>query len=459
MPGRDNAYALWTARAPTPYKNASLQTPHGRTIMLDLQWIRDNPEAFDHALKRRGEPPCAAAILDLDTERRSIQTTLQDLQARRNKSSKEIGQAKGAGDEARASQLQAEVAGLKGDLQDLEERQRAAAEALNERLAYLPNILADDVPDGATADDNPVLRHVGDPPSFDFDPLQHYELGERLGLMDFTTAATLSGARFVILRGALARLERALAQFMLDTHTQEHGYTEISPPLLVRDDAMYGTDKLPKFADDSFRTTDGYWLIPTSEVPLTFMAAGQLYNEAALPIRVTAWTACFRSEAGAAGTDTRGMIRQHQFYKVELVSVCHPDQSDAEQQRMTQCAETILQRLELPYRAVYLCTGDTGFGAARTYDLEVWLPGQNAYREISSCSTTRDFQARRMNARFRPDGGGGPQFVHTLNGSGVAVGRALIAVLENGQQADGSIIIPAALRPYMGGIERLEPAP
>lgn len=423
--------------------------------MLDIQWIRENPAAFDNALKRRGEPACAAEIVSLDAARRSIQTTLQDLQARRNKSSKEIGQAKGAGDEARASRLQAEVAALKGELQDHEDRARAASEALNERLAYLPNILADDVPDGAGAADNPVLRVVGDPPTFDFPPRHHYDLGEHLGLMDFTTAATLSGSRFVILRGALARLERALAQFMLDTHTQELGYTEVSPPLLVRDAAMYGTDKLPKFADDSFRTTDGYWLIPTSEVPLTYMAAGQLYDEAALPIRVTAWTACFRSEAGAAGTDTRGMIRQHQFYKVELVSVCHPDTSDAEQDRMTQCAETILQRLELPYRTMFLCSGDTGFGAARTYDLEVWLPGQNAYREISSCSTTRDFQARRMNARFRPGGGGSPRFVHTLNGSGLAVGRALIAVLENNQAADGSIAIPAVLRPYMGGLETL----
>lgn len=425
--------------------------------MFDLHWIRENPTAFDDSLRRRGEPPRADEILAIDAERRAVQTALQELQSRRNTASKAIGQAKGAGDEARASELQAEVAGLKNELQDHEARQRDTGERLNNLLSFLPNVLADDVPDGMSADDNPVLRTVGDIPTFAFEPRQHYDIGEALGLMDFNAAAAMSGARFVMLRGGLARLERALAQFMLDTHTGEFGYTEVSPPLLVRDEAMFGTDKLPKFAEDSFRTAEGYWLIPTSEVPLAYSAAGQMYAAAELPIRLTAWTACFRSEAGAAGTDTRGMIRQHQFYKVEMVSIAPPDASDAEQEYMTSCAEAVLQRLGLPYRVVKLCAGDIGFGAARTFDIEVWLPGQNTYREISSCSTTRDFQARRMNARFRPAEGESPQFVHTLNGSGVAVGRALIAVLENYQQPDGSVVVPDVLRPYMAGLEVLTP--
>jgi len=379
---------------------------------------------------------------------------LQEMQERRNAASKLIGAAMkdGRGDEAEA--LKAEVSGLKDQMETVEAEERAASSGLNDLLSGLPNVLDDDVPEGADEDDNRELRIVGSPPRFDFEPKAHFDLGEDLGLMDFETASELSGSRFVILKGALARMERALADFMLDIQTEDFGYTEVSPPLLVREDALYGTGQLPKFGDDLFRTTDERWLIPTAEVPLTNMVAGRILEESELPYRVTAHTACFRAEAGAAGKDTRGMLRQHQFYKVELVSIVKPEDSEAELDRMTGCAEEILKRLGLAYRVVVLCSGDTGFGAAKTHDLEVWMPGQDTYREISSVSNTRGFQARRMNARYRPAGDGqGPEHVHTLNGSGVAVGRALIAVLENYQNADGSITIPEALRPYMGGRE------
>jgi len=422
--------------------------------MHDLKWIRENPEALDRSLQRRGDEPVSARVLEIDTDRRAAQTRLQEMQERRNAASKLIGAAMkdGRGDEAEA--LKAEVSGLKDQMETVEAEERAASSGLNDLLSGLPNVLDDDVPEGADEDDNRELRIVGSPPRFDFEPKAHFDLGEDLGLMDFETASELSGSRFVILKGALARMERALADFMLDIQTEDFGYTEVSPPLLVREDALYGTGQLPKFGDDLFRTTDERWLIPTAEVPLTNMVAGKILEESELPFRVTAHTACFRAEAGAAGKDTRGMLRQHQFYKVELVSIVKPEDSEAELDRMTGCAEEILKRLGLAYRVVVLCSGDTGFGAAKTHDLEVWMPGQDTYREISSVSNTRGFQARRMNARYRPAGDGkGPEHVHTLNGSGVAVGRALIAVLENYQNADGSITIPEALRPYMGGRE------
>ena len=422
--------------------------------MHDLKWIRENPKALDRSLQRRGDEPVSARVLEIDTDRRAAQTRLQEMQERRNAASKLIGAAMkdGRGDEAEA--LKAEVSGLKDQMETVEAEERAASSGLNDLLSGLPNVLDDDVPEGADEDDNRELRIVGSPPRFDFEPKAHFDLGEDLGLMDFETASELSGSRFVILKGALARMERALADFMLDVQTEDFGYTEVSPPLLVREDALYGTGQLPKFGDDLFRTTDERWLIPTAEVPLTNMVAGKILEESELPYRVTAHTACFRAEAGAAGKDTRGMLRQHQFYKVELVSIVKPEDSEAELDRMTGCAEEILKRLGLAYRVVVLCSGDTGFGAAKTHDLEVWMPGQDTYREISSVSNTRGFQARRMNARYRPAGDGqGPEHVHTLNGSGVAVGRALIAVLENYQNADGSITIPEALRPYMGGRE------
>ena len=422
--------------------------------MHDLKWIRENPEALDRSLQRRGDEPVSARVLEIDTDRRAAQTRLQEMQERRNAASKLIGAAMkdGRGDEAEA--LKAEVSGLKDQMETVEAEERAASSGLNDLLSGLPNVLDDDVPEGADEDDNRELRIVGSPPRFDFEPKAHFDLGEDLGLMDFETASELSGSRFVILKGALARMERALADFMLDIQTEDFGYTEVSPPLLVREDALYGTGQLPKFGDDLFRTTDERWLIPTAEVPLTNMVAGRILEESELPYRVTAHTACFRAEAGAAGKDTRGMLRQHQFYKVELVSIVKPEDSEAELDRMTGCAEEILKRLGLAYRVVVLCSGDTGFGAAKTHDLEVWMPGQDTYREISSVSNTRGFQARRMNARYRPAGDGqGPEHMHTLNGSGVAVGRALIAVLENYQNADGSITIPEALRPYMGGRE------
>ncbi|MDJ0514073.1 MAG: serine--tRNA ligase [Methyloceanibacter sp.] len=484
--------------------------------MLDVKWIRENPDAFVAGLEKRGFEPAPAEVLNqiltLDSQRRETIQQLQDLQARRNAASKEIGKAKKEKNEAEATRLMDEVAGIKETIQQGEEDERAQDQALRDLLAGIPNMPADDVPVGADEDANVELRKVGDLPSFDFEPKQHFEIGEALGLMDFETAAKLSGARFVVLKGALARLERALSQFMLDLHTSEHGYMEVNPPLLVRDDTMFGTAQLPKFEEDQFATRgavgfddwqkffdftenderyvvpgepklkpDGtverqhdytaegvrlavkfrdainrYWLIPTAEVPLTNLAREQIQDVASLPMRVTAGTACFRAEAGAAGRDTRGMIRQHQFTKVELVSITTPEQSTEEHERMTQCAETVLQKLGLPYRVVVLSTGDMGFSAQKTYDIEVWLPGQDTYREISSCSVCGDFQARRMGARYRPTDEKTPRFVHTLNGSGVAVGRALIAVLENYQEADGGVRVPEVLQPYMGGLTKIE---
>ncbi len=430
--------------------------------MHDLRWIRDNSDAFDAALGRRNKAPGAAQILAVDEARRAIQTALQEMQERRNGASKEIGRAMGEGRTGEVAALKEEVAALKGSLRDAEERERALSSELNELLMELPNILADDVPDGDDESANQELRRVGDPPAFDFEPREHFDLGEALGLMDFETAAKISGSRFVILKGGLARLERALAQFMLDIHTAEFGYLEVSPPLLVREETLFGVGQLPKMAEDMFKTEEGHWMIPTAEVSLVGMAMGDIIDEASLPIRYVAHTACFRSEAGASGKDTRGMVRTHQFYKVELVSLTHPDQSDAEHERMTGCAEAILQRLGLAYRVVVLASGDTGFNARRTFDIEVWLPGQGQYREISSCSNVGPFQARRMNGRFRPigvDGSGGkdgkpgkPEFLHTLNGSGLAIGRTLIAVMENNQRADGTIAVPEVLQPYMGGV-------
>jgi seryl-tRNA synthetase len=492
--------------------------------MFDIRAIRDNPAAFDAGLRRRGVEPLSSAIITRDEELRAIKTRLQEAQARRNAASKEIGKAKGAKDESRASKLMAEVAALKDQLQADEDKQRELEAALERELAVLPNIPLADVPDGADETANVEVRRWGDPKTMPAaglnKPKQHFEIGEALGLMDFEAAARMSGARFVVLKGALARLERALAMFMLDIHTGEFGYTECQVPLLVRDPAVYGTAQLPKFKEDLFQipnpvfdefiriaatrifarmpeilatqrsmlgreltdedvreTAEFFlrhpddnarrdfeealeqptrlWLIPTAEVSLTNLAREQIIDEAKLPLRYTAWSPCFRSEAGAAGRDTRGMIRQHQFSKVELVSITTPAQSLAEHERMTNCAETILKRLGLPHRTIVLCTGDMGFSAQKTYDIEVWLPGQDAYREISSCSVCGDFQARRMGARYRPAGGKGTEFVHTLNGSGLAVGRTLIAILENYQQADGSVLIPEPLRPYMGGLERI----
>ena len=422
--------------------------------MHDIKSIRENPAAFDAALARRGLEPQSAALLALDADRRAVATQMQEAQNRRNEASKLIGAAMGRGDKDEAERLKAEVAALKDTLPALEAQDRDLLARLTDTLARIPNLPAADVPDGADEADNVELLRWGTPRTFDFTPLEHADLGPALG-MDFETGAAISGARFTFLRGAMARLHRAIGQFMLDTNTAEGGYSECNTPVLVRDEAMYGTDKLPKFAEDSFRTTDGRWLIPTSEVSLTSSVMDRILDDAALPMRMTALTLCFRSEAGAAGKDTRGFIRQHQFEKCELVSIVRPEESEAEHERMTGCAEAILRALELPYRKIALCTGDMGFGARKTYDLEVWLPGQNAYREISSCSNCGDFQARRMNARYRPEGQKGTQFVHTLNGSGLAVGRTLVAVLENYQQADGSVTVPAALRPYMGGLEAL----
>ena len=424
--------------------------------MHDIAFIRAKPDAFDAGLKRRGADAESARILALDARRREAQTALQLAQSRRNEASKLIGQAMAKGDKDTAEALKAEVAALKDAMPVQEEAERAAGTELDDILARLPNLPADDVPEGDDEAGNVEIARWGTQRDFDFEPKEHADLGPPLGL-DFETGAALSGARFTFLRGGMARLHRALGQFMLDKQTGDSGYTECNPPVLVNDAAMYGTDKLPKFAEDSFRTTDGRWLIPTSEVSLTASVAGQILADLAQPIRLTAHTLCFRSEAGAAGRDTRGFIRQHQFEKVELVSICAPEDSEAEHERMTRCAESVLEALELPYRKLLLCTGDMGFGARKTYDLEVWLPGQGAYREISSCSNTGDFQARRMNARYRPAGEKGTRFVHTLNGSGLAVGRTLVAVLENYQQADGTVTIPQVLAPYMGGITKLEP--
>ncbi|HUK10249.1 MAG TPA: serine--tRNA ligase [Stellaceae bacterium] len=417
--------------------------------MFDLKWIRDNPDAFDRGLARRGLPPQSPAVLSLDKAWREAQTEAERLQAERNRLSKEIGAAKAKGQDT--SQILAQVVAGKDRQAAMEAVAAERSRELEELLAGFPNIPGDDVPDGEDASKNQVVRAHGAPPRFDFAPKDHVALGEALGMMDFVRAGKLSGARFTVLRGELARLERALGQFMIDIHTREFGYTEVSPPLLVRDEAAYGTASLPKFADDLFRTTTGLWLIPTAEVSLTNLVADEILDETVLPLRFTAWTPCFRSEAGAAGKDTRGMIRQHQFYKVELVSISHPDRSVEEHERMTACAEAILQRLGLAYRVVLLCSGDMGFASRKTYDLEVWLPGQDAYREISSCSNCGDFQARRMKARFRPKEGKGTRFVHTLNGSGLAVGRTMIALLENYQRGNGTITVPEALRPYLGG--------
>jgi seryl-tRNA synthetase len=468
--------------------------------MFDPRAIRDDPDGFDAGLAKRGLPPAAARLNALDERRRTAIADLQAIQARRNDASREIGAAKGRKDEAAAQALMAEVAALKARLAAGEAEARAAEAAFDAALAELPNLPHDEVPVGPDESANVELRRWGEPPRFNFAPKQHDEIGEGLGLMDFATAARLSGARFVVLKGALARLERALELYMLDLHTGSHGYTEISPPLLVRDEVMFGTAQLPKFQYDQFvasristrndllsealngideayaervgagpvgvealirekletaPTKEEFWLIPTAEVPLTNLARESILDEAALPLRFTAGTACFRAEAGAAGRDTRGMIRQHQFRKVELVGVTTPERAAAEHERMTACAEAVLQGLGLAYRVVLLSTGDMGFAARKTYDLEVWLPGQDTYREISSCSDCGDFQARRMQARYRPAGEKGTRLVHTLNGSGVAVGRALVAVLENYQQADGSVRVPEVLRPYMGGITEI----
>jgi len=422
--------------------------------MLDLRWIRENPEDFDKALARRGVAPHSSAILKLDERRRENQTELQTAQARRNEAAKAIGKAKAAGEDADA--IIKEVADLKGAVQEMEALDRELGEKLDDELAAIPNILKEDVPDGNDEEDNVEVRRVGDIPEFSFQPKEHYELGADLELMDFERAAKLSGSRFVVNRGAMARLERALAAFMIDLHTLENGFTEVSPPVIVRDTALFGTSQLPKFSEDLYQLDTGSYLIPTAEVPLTNLVADSILNEAELPLRFTAHTLCFRSEAGSAGKDTAGMLRQHQFAKVEMVCVTAPDQSDFELERMVGCAEEVLKRLKLPYRVVTLCSGDTGFGARKTYDIEVWLPGQDKYREISSVSTCGDFQARRMKARYRPEEGKGTRFVHTLNGSGLAVGRTLIAVLENYQQEDGSILIPEVLQPYMGGMEKIE---
>ncbi|MBS1068351.1 serine--tRNA ligase [Gluconobacter cerinus] len=419
--------------------------------MHDLKALRADPAAFDAALERRGLSPVGQKIVSEDEERRAALAALQEAQATRKTLAKEIGQGKRTG--ADTSALETQAVELRDRITGLEERAAIIEKSIDDVLASLPNQLDPSVPDGKSEDENVVVHYRGEKPEFTFEPKQHFELGEALGLMDFPTAAKLSGTRFVVLRGALARLERALGQFMLDTHTTEFGYSETSVPLLVNDAAMYGTDKLPKFAEDSFRTEDGRWLIPTAEVPLTASVMGDILSADALPIRLTALSQCFRSEAGSAGRDVRGMLRQHQFTKCELVSIVKPEDSDAEHERMTQAAETILERLGITFRRILLCAGDTGFGAAKTFDLEAWIPGQQAWREISSCSNTRAFQARRMKARYRSENG--PAFVNTLNGSGLAVGRTMIAVMETYQNEDGSITIPEVLRSYMGGLTRI----
>jgi len=417
--------------------------------MHDIRAIRENPAAFDAALARRGVSDASSGLLKIDGDRRAAILAAETAQAEQNKASKEVGAAKGRGDEAEFERLRALVAEKKAKVAEMNALAKELDGALTDALARLPNLPHDDIPDGADEADNVEIHRWGTPPEI-ADAKEHYDLPAARGL-DFETAAKLSGSRFVVLRGAMARLHRALAQFMLDTHVNEHGLTETMTPVLVRDEAMFGTGQLPKFTEDSYQTTNGWWLIPTSEVTLTNTVAGDVLEEADLPIRMTAHTQCFRSEAGSAGRDTAGMLRQHQFEKVEMVSITHPDHSRAELDRMTGCAQAILEKLGLPYRTVVLCTGDMGAGARRTHDIEVWLPGQNTYREISSVSVCGDFQARRMNARFKPEAGGKPEFVHTLNGSGLAVGRCLIAVLENGQQPDGSVALPAVLHGYLGG--------
>ncbi|MEM6623260.1 MAG: serine--tRNA ligase [Pseudomonadota bacterium] len=425
--------------------------------MHDIRLIRETPEAFDIALSQRGVASASSEILDLDRRWREATTKAESLQAELNSASKGIGAAMGRGDKDEAERLKAAVPAMKQELAETKTQQETLAAERDALLIGLPNVALDEVPAGQDESDNRLVHAWGTPPSFDFQPKEHWELGEAMGCMDFERAAKLSGSRFMLLSGALIRLHRALAQFMLDTHVDQNGVREVWTPVLVRDEAMTGTGQLPKFAEDSYRTTNGWWLIPTAEVTLTNLAADEIVAESDLPQRYTAWTQCFRSEAGSAGKDTRGMLRQHQFEKVEMVSITKPEDSRAELDRMTRCAEGILEALELPYRTMVLCSGDMGFSARMTHDLEVWLPGQATYREISSCSVCGDFQARRMGARFRRDDGGRPEFVHTLNGSGLAVGRCLIAVMENGQDADGGIAIPKAVQGYLGGATRIAP--
>eukprot|EP01037_Dinobryon_pediforme_P006543 gene6543-6613_t len=434
--------------------------------MYDIKWIRDNLEAFDLGRKSRGLAPLGAELLALDDLRRAAIVQNQAAQERRNAASKEIGQAMAKKDMARAEALKTEVAELKTRTADFEAQEREAVAALTRALSEIPNTPLDDVPVGANEHGNVVKSVWGKIPAFAFAPKEHFDLGEGLGMMDFDAAAKISGARFVVNKGLLARLERALGQFMLDLHTEENGYMEVNPPVLVKDDAMYGTAQLPKFADDLFAVFAGgerteesesrFWLVPTAEVPLTNLVRDSILDEATLPLRFTACTPCFRAEAGSAGRDTRGMIRQHQFTKVEMVSIATPEQAEAEHNHMLASAEEVLKRLQLPYRVMTLCTGDMGFASQKTYDIEVWLPGQGKYREISSCSVCGDFQARRMNARYRPAGEKQTRFVYTLNGSGLAVGRTLVAVLENYQNEDGSVTVPEVLRPYMGGVTKIE---
>ncbi len=426
--------------------------------MHDIKWIREHPAEFDRGLKRRGLEPMAGDLLLIDAARRGSIGKLEEAQARRNMASKEIGEAKKHKDEARAQALMVEVAELKSAIPTLESAAKGLSDKLDRMLAEIPNLPLDEVPDGKDSEDNVEHHRFGAMRNYAFTPKQHFDLGEALGQMDFETAAKLSGARFVVLKRDLARMERAIGHFMIDLHTREHGYEEVAPPLLVREHVPYGTGNLPKSAEDMFCTREGYWLIPTAEVPLTNLVREKILDEEALPLRYTACTPCFRAEAGAAGKDTRGMIRQHQFTKVELVSITTPEQSRDEHERMLSSAEEVLRRLDLHYRVVTLCTGDMGFAAQKTYDIEVWLPGQGAYREISSCSVCGDFQARRMDARYRGKTDRAVRHVHTLNGSGVAVGRALIAVMETYQEADGGIAVPSALQPYMGGAKRIERA-
>ncbi|MFN3575615.1 MAG: serine--tRNA ligase [Tabrizicola sp.] len=422
--------------------------------MHDIRFLRENPDAFDRALSRRGLAPMAADLLAIDEARRAKILAAETAAAAQNAASKEVGAARARGDEAEFERLRALVAEKKAEVARLTEEAGAEDARLRDALMRIPNMPLDEVPDGPDETANVEIRRWGTPRAMDFKPLEHFDIPAAKAGLDFATAAKLSGSRFVVMRGAVARVHRALAQFMLDLHTSEHGLAETWTPVLVKEEAMYGTNQLPKFAEDSYQTTNGWWLIPTSEVTLTNSVAGDILDEAALPIRLTAHTHCFRSEAGSAGKDTTGMLRQHQFEKVEMVTICTPETALAEHERMTKCAEAVLERLGLPYRTIVLCTGDMGFGAQKTHDLEVWLPGQNTYREISSVSTCGQFQARRMNARYRP-AGGRPEFVATLNGSGLAVGRCLIAVLENGQEADGSVTLPAALAPYLGGKTRI----
>lgn len=426
--------------------------------MFDIKWIKENPNVFDEGMRLRGNATTAADLLKLDDVRKEHIARLQEAQTRRNAASKEIGAAMGKGDKDLAEKLKAEVADIKALIQSGEEEERRIASQITDVMSAIPNVPLDGVPEGDDEDDNALYRLHGEKPKLDFEAKEHFEITVSEDQMDFETAASLSGSRFVVLKQGIARLERALGQFMLDMHTTEHGYNETSPPLLVRDEALFGTGQLPKFSEDLFKTTDGRWLIPTAEVPLTNLVREQILDEKQLPVRLTALTPCFRSEAGSAGRDTRGMLRQHQFSKCELVSVVKPEESEAELERMLDCAENVLKKLGLHFRTMTLCTGDMGFSARKTYDIEVWLPGQNAYREISSCSVCGDFQARRMSARYRLEDGKTIEHVHTLNGSGVATGRALIAVLENYQNEDGSVTVPDCLVPYMGGITKIEKA-